>query len=67
MSEADSFTRTKSPNSRDGLSIGQNSEWLAVVEEQVRSMRFGSVTITVHEGRVTKVEANICVRFDKSI
>jgi len=48
------------------LSGGQNADWLAVVEEQVKAMRFGSVTITVHEGRVTKVEANICVRFDKS-
>jgi len=66
MSGTDSFIRTKSPNTRDSLSAGQNSDWLSVVEEQVKSMRFGSVTITVHEGRVTKVEANICVRFDKS-
>ncbi len=65
MSGTESFIRTKSPNARDGLSTGQNSDWLAVVEEQVKSMRFGSVTVTVHEGRVTKVEANICVRFDK--
>lgn len=66
MSGTDSFVRTKSPNARGGLSAGQNSDWLTVVEAQVKSMRFGSVTITVHEGRVTKVEASICVRFDKS-
>lgn len=66
MSGTDGFIRTRSLESRDGLPAGQNSDWLAVVEEQVKAMRFGSVTITVHEGRVTKVEANICVRFDKS-
>ncbi|TXI90233.1 MAG: DUF2292 domain-containing protein [Cupriavidus sp.] len=66
MSGTDGFIRTRSLESRDGLSGGQNADWLAVVEEQVKAMRFGSVTITVHEGRVTKVEANICVRFDKS-
>ena len=65
MSGTDGFI-VRPPAPRDTLLTGRNSDWLAVVEEQVKSMRFGSVTITVHEGRVTKVEANICVRFDKN-
>ncbi len=65
MSATDGFLRAKSYESRDKVSASQSIDWLAVVEDQVKAMRFGSVTITVHEGRVTKVEANICVRFDK--
>jgi len=66
MSGVDGVGRTKLVSSRDSASASQSADWLAVVAEQVKSMRFGSVTITVHEGRVTKVEASICVRFDKS-
>lgn len=31
--------------------------WLEVVRNKVSTIRFGSVQITVHEGRVTQVEA----------
>lgn len=31
--------------------------WIEVVREKVGAIRFGSVQITVHEGRVTLVEA----------
>jgi hypothetical protein len=31
--------------------------WLEVVRRKVEAIRFGSVQITVHEGRVTQVEA----------
>jgi hypothetical protein len=31
--------------------------WLEVVRQKVASIRFGSVQITVHEGRVTQVES----------
>lgn len=34
------------------------SDWLVVVREKVSAMRFGSVQITVHDGRVTQVESN---------
>lgn len=40
-------------------------EWLAVVAEKVRSLRFGVVQITVHEGRVTQVEVTEKTRFEK--
>ncbi|RYD37540.1 MAG: DUF2292 domain-containing protein [Verrucomicrobiaceae bacterium] len=34
------------------------ADWLVVVREKVLAMRFGSVQITVHDGRVTQVESN---------
>ena len=42
--------------------------WLEVVRRKVAAIRFGSVQITVHGGRVTQVEAVEKTRFvpDKS-
>jgi hypothetical protein len=40
-------------------------KWLDVVERQVNALKFGSVHITVHEGRVVQVETSVRVRFDK--
>lgn len=34
-----------------------SSSWLDLVNDKTRSMRFGSVQIIVHEGRVTQIEA----------
>ena len=31
--------------------------WLDIVKRKVEAMRFGSVQIVVHEGRVTQVES----------
>lgn len=31
--------------------------WLAIVKQKVEALRFGSVQIVVHEGRVTQVES----------
>ena len=31
--------------------------WLEIVRQKVEAMRFGSVQIVVHEGRVTQVES----------
>jgi hypothetical protein len=31
--------------------------WLEIVRQRVEAMRFGSVQIVVHEGRVTQVES----------
>lgn len=33
------------------------SDWLELVREKTASIRFGTVNITVHEGKVTIVEA----------
>lgn len=37
--------------------LPSTEHWLGVVRERVAAIRFGSVQITVHDGRVTQVEA----------
>lgn len=37
--------------------------WLDVVRKNVEHLRFGSVQITIHEGRVTQVESIEKTRF----
>jgi hypothetical protein len=37
--------------------------WLEIVRQKVVAMRFGSVQIVVHEGRVTQVESTEKTRF----
>lgn len=38
--------------------------WLRSVQQQVESLRFGVVQITVHDSRVVQVEKTERVRFD---
>ncbi len=33
------------------------------IKKQVESLKFGTVTITVHDGRITQVETNSKLRF----
>lgn len=40
--------------------------WLEVVQRQVKALNFGSVQITVHDGRVVQIETSVKVRFDSS-
>lgn len=44
----------------------QPGSWLSVVKHQVETLRFGAVTVTVHEGRVVQVETSSKVRFDRA-
>ena len=37
--------------------------WIDIVRQKVAAMRFGSVQIIVHEGRVTQVESTEKTRF----
>ena len=46
-------TRTESIQPR----TGDEPKWLEIVREYLGEMRFGSVQIVVHEGRVTQVDA----------
>ena len=41
-------------------------DWLEVVCRNVAHLRFGSVQITVHDGRVTQVESTEKTRFATS-
>lgn len=42
---------------------GSTTEWLEIVRKNVANLRFGSVQITVHDGRVTQVESVEKTRF----
>lgn len=42
---------------------GGKVDWLEVVRNNVANLKFGSVQITVHEGRVTQVESIEKTRF----
>jgi hypothetical protein len=52
-------TTISEPNSPDG----GKTDWLEVVRQNVASVRFGSVQITIHDGRVTQVESIEKTRF----
>jgi hypothetical protein len=41
-------------------------EWLALVADKVRTMRFGVVQVVVHDGKVVQVERTERTRFDVS-
>ena len=45
------------------LPNGNGDAWLEVVRQKVGNLRFGSVQITVHDGRVTQVESIEKTRF----
>jgi len=62
MSAKENFVETS-----DSSTTPPNADrWLEVVQHQVNALKFGSVHITVHEGRVVQVETSVRVRFDKS-
>ena len=54
-----------SHNSSNSDSDKANLHWIALVQKQVSSLRFGIVQITVHDGRVVQVEKTERLRFDK--
>ncbi|GAT31458.1 hypothetical protein TSACC_16 [Terrimicrobium sacchariphilum] len=55
------------PDSRSAnTAVRVDSSWQDVVERQVGALRFGSLQITVHEGKVVQIERSVKVRLDKS-
>ena len=40
-------------------------KWLRVVRDHVQSLRFGTVVVTVHDGRVVQVERTEKLRFEQ--
>lgn len=45
---------------------GKTADWQDVVRRKVEALRFGSVQIIVHDGRVTQVESLEKTRFSTS-
>jgi len=52
-------------NPERAVAAPEGEAWLEVIERQVKALKFGSVQITVHEGRVVQIETSVKVRFDK--
>ena len=48
------------------VSTTHSPSWTKIVEQHVKGLRFGSVAITVHEGRVVQIEVSTKVRFEKA-
>ena len=42
------------------------TDWERAVVEAIRALRYGSVEIVVHEGRVVQIETREKVRFDEA-
>ena len=40
-------------------------EWLKLVDQQVRSLKFGVVQVVVHESKVVQIETTQKVRLDR--
>lgn len=59
MSEANNLEAGRSAQGR------LQPSWLDLVREQVASIRFGAVLITVHEARVVQVERSEKLRLDQ--
>lgn len=53
----------KSPSQDPSAAEATRPDWLEVVRSNVANLKFGSVQITVHEGRVTQVESIEKTRF----
>lgn len=45
---------------------GGGEEWLEVVRQQVKALRFGVVQITVHESKVVQIEKTEKLRFQQT-
>jgi hypothetical protein len=45
---------------------GDQSKWLELVAQQVRSLRYGVVEIVVHDSRVIQIEKTERLRLDKA-
>ena len=43
-----------------------DTDWERAVGEAIRALRYGSVEIVVHEGRVVQIETRAKVRFDEA-
>jgi hypothetical protein len=56
--------KTDDDNGADNVLREAQPEWLRWVVQQVNSLKYGTVQITVHDSRVTQVERIEKVRLD---
>jgi len=50
----------------DNNNFADDSKWLELVTQQVKSLRYGVVEIVVHNSKVIQIEKTERVRLDKS-
>ena len=50
---------------KTGNEAAPKPNWLAVVQRQVSSLRYGVVQIVIHDSQVTQIEKTERVRLDK--
>lgn len=55
------------PDSPSPILDDSGRNWLEVVREYVESLRFGTVAITIQDGRVIQIEKTERLRFDKPV
>ena len=55
-----------SPSISDSDQAHLSPQWLSIVRDRVHSLRFGTVQIVIHEGRVTQVDSTERTRFPAS-
>ena len=48
------------------MTFTNTHNWLPVVEENVKTLRFGVVQIVVHDSKVVQVERTERIRFDNA-
>ena len=51
----------------EGSAPDAEAAWLRAVRDALRSLRYGSVELQVHDGRVVQVETRSKVRFEPAI
>lgn len=49
------------------IAEAEAESWIGIVRQKVEAMRFGSVQIIVHEGRVTQVESTEKTRLPDAV
>ncbi len=58
-----------STSSIDKAAVGADAPvaWLAALQRAVRGLRYGSVEVVVHDGRVVQIERREKVRFEPTV
>lgn len=48
-------------------SVPDFTQWVGLLEQKIASIRFGSIQIIVHEGRITQIESTEKIRLSHEL
>ncbi len=51
------------PTQKQSSPLEASPSWMRLVSEKIKDLQFGSVMITIHDGRVTQIESTEKIRF----